>query len=269
VTKASKPVALITGVSSGIGLASAKLFSQRGWIVVGTIRSRRPTAALKALPVDLQPAEMARPGDLARVVERAVRTYGRLDALVCNAGYGLLGPIDSYDLAQMRDQLTVNTLAPAELVRQVVPVMRKQGSGAIVLVSSLYGRVGVPWYSLYCASKAALEGMGESLALELAPAGVRVKLVEPSSVNTAWWKLRRGAARKWRDSELTGRLGTEHLRATHGMTPERAAAAIYQAASDRRARLRYPLGSTRMTSLGARLLPERVFRRLLRRALMK
>jgi NAD(P)-dependent dehydrogenase (short-subunit alcohol dehydrogenase family) len=269
VTKASKPVALITGVSSGIGLASAKHFAAHGWLVVGTVRTRRPTAALKALPVDLQPAEMARPGDLARVVERAVKTYGRLDALVCNAGYGMIGPVDSYDLAQMRDQLTVNTLAPAELVKLVVPVMKKQKSGVIVLVSSLYGRMGVPWYSVYCASKAALEGFGEALELELAPAGIRVKLVEPAGVDTGWWAgLKRGTARKWRDSELTGRIGTEHLHATHGLAPEKVASAVFAAASDRSPRLRYPLGPTWAVTVAGRLLPERLYRALLKRSLM-
>jgi NAD(P)-dependent dehydrogenase (short-subunit alcohol dehydrogenase family) len=268
-TAASKPVALVTGVSGGIGLATAKLFASKGWIVVGTMRSRRPTAQLGALPFDLQPAEMSRAADLAAVVERTVKTYGRLDAVVCNAGYGLLGPIDSYEYAQMRDQLAVNTLAPAELVRLAVPAMKKRGGGVVVLVSSVFGRVGVPWYSLYSASKFALEGLGEALSYELAPAGIRVKLVEPAAVNTAWWgSLRRGTVRKWHDSELTGRLGTEHLRSEHGMSPDKVAAGVFGAATDRRPRLRYPLGRTRLVTVAARLLPERLFRRLVVRALM-
>lgn len=269
-TAASKPVVLITGVSSGIGLAAARLFAARGWIVVGTVRGRRSTAPLKALQVDLQPAEMARASDLARVVERAAKTYGRLDALVCNAGYGLFGPVDSYDYTQIREQLAVNVAAPAELARLAAPVMSKQkAGGAIVFVSSLAGRLGMPWYSLYSASKFAIEGLGEGLALELAPAKIRVKLVEPAGVNTGWWTgLRRGAARKWRDDELSGRLGSDHLRSAHGLTPERVAAEIFAAATDRRSRLRYPLGRTRLVSVARRLLPEWLFARLLRRILM-
>src|SRR5476651_2696928 len=119
--KASKPVAVITGVSSGIGLACAKLFASKGWIVVGTVRGRTRTDALRALQIDLQVAEMLRPRDLERVVQVAWRTYGRIDALVCNAGYGLVGAIDMLEYAQMNEQLAVNILAPAELISLTVP----------------------------------------------------------------------------------------------------------------------------------------------------
>ncbi len=249
-TKASKPVVLITGISSGIGLAAAKLFASRGWIVVGTVRGRGRAAALRGLQFDLQVAEMMRPRDLERVVQTAWRTYGRLDVLVCNAGYGLIGPIEGLEYAQMDEQLTVNTLAPAELIRNAVPLMRRQGYGAIVGVSSVAGRIGLGGWSLYVASKFALEGMLESLYMELASSGIRVKLVEPSSVDTPFWKnLDRG-------QRVGGNLSAEAV-----------AAAIFRAATDSGSRLRYPLGLTRWVWLGRRLLPERLFLRILRRVI--
>lgn len=235
--------------------------------MVGTIRGRTRAGALQGTAIDLQVADMLKPRDLERVVKTAWRTYGRLDALVCNAGYGLTGPIDTLDFAQINEQLMVNTLAPVELIRHAVPLMRIQGSGTIIGVSSIVGRTGLPGYSLYSASKFALEGLLESLSMELAASGVRVKLVEPSSVNTAFWTaLKRGANRKGSNVELGS--GAEPLgagSASRGLSAETVATAIFRAAVDRSLRLRYPLGHTRLVNLGRRLLPERVYLRILRR----
>lgn len=255
--RATKPVVLITGVSSGIGLAAAKLFVKRGWIVVGTVRTRARGSEAGSLKIDLQMADMFIPRDLERVVQTAWRTYGRLDALVCNAGYGLVGPIDTLDYARMQEQLAVNTLAPAELIRQTVPLMRRQGSGVIVGVSSLVGRNGFPGYSLYAASKFGLEGLLESLAMELAASHIRVKLVEPSGVNTPFWaNIERGQARS-----------AEPTKSYRGLSAETIASAIYKASTDRNSRLRYPVGLTIWLALVRRALPERLALRLLRRAL--
>lgn len=249
--RSNKPVVLITGVSGGIGLASARLFMARGWIVVGTVRGRARTAALRGLQVDIQLADMMKPRDLERVVEGAWRTYGRLDALVCNAGYGLVGPIETLSYVQMNEQLTVNTLAPAELVRQVVPFMRRQGGGAIICVSSLLGRTGMAGYSMYAASKFALEGLMESLAVELASGKIRVKLVEPSGVNTGFWAaIKRGSGPR-RDDVPIEVYG-------HGLSPESVAAVIFRATTDRRFKLRYPVGHTRLVGYVRRLLPDRL-----------
>lgn len=246
--KASKPVVLITGVSSGIGLATAKLFAARGWIVVGTVRGRRQTAALREMQFDLQLAEMMRPRDLERVVQTVWRTYGRLDVVVCNAGYGLIAPIDMLEYAQMNEQLAVNTLAPAELARQAVPLMRRQGYGTIIGISSAAGRVGLAGFGLYAASKFALEGLFESLSMELAAHGIRMKLVEPSGVNTPFWKDADG-----------------NTSVSRGLSAEAVAAVVVRAATDTSSRLRYPLGYTRWVGYARRLLPERLFLRIMRR----
>ncbi|HVQ45053.1 MAG TPA: SDR family NAD(P)-dependent oxidoreductase [Candidatus Saccharimonadia bacterium] len=266
-TKAAKPVAIITGVSGGIGLATAALMAARGWIVVGTVRGRMQPAALRGHQVDLQVADMLNARDLERVVQKTWRTYGRIDALVCNAGYGLIGPIDTLEYAQMDEQLRVNTLAPAELIRHAAPLMRRQGSGVIVGVSSLVGRNGLAGYSLYSASKFGLEGLLESLAMELAVSKVRVKLVEPSSVNTGFWRgLQRGSGRKWVNGELGPRTEASLSgESDQGLSADKVAAGIVRAVEDRSGRLRYPLGQTAALALARRLLPERWFGRLLRR----
>ena len=264
--KSSKPVVLITGVSSGIGLAAATLFSQEGWIVVGTVRDTK-TLSLGELSVDTQIAEMNNPEDLKRVVARLEKSYGRLDALVCNAGYALIGPLDSLNYEQIRDQFLTNTIAPAELSRLVLPVMKKQNNANIVFVSSIVGRIGLPGYSMYSSSKWALEGLAESLIIELSQTSIRVKIVEPSGVNTAFWtSLKRGQARKWDNIEL-GRAGNEAERTNHGLSPERVALEVYRAATDTTSKLHYPLGQTRMVVLAKRWLPERIFLYAIRRSM--
>ena len=253
----SSKVVVITGVSGGIGLATARLFYDQGWIVVGTVRSPK-----KIPGIDIQPAEMTKPQDLTRLIAHVTRTYGRLDALVCNAGYGLIGPLDTLSYAQMRDQLAVNVLAPAELTRLALPLLT-QSSGVAVAVSSIVGRTGLPGYSLYAASKHALEGLYESLSLEYAGRGVRFKLIEPSGVNTGFWSgLKRGNGRSWDNAEL-GRSGTETVRADHGLTADQVAASVFRAATDQTERLRYPLGQTASLMIAKRFLPEAIIRRIL------
>jgi NAD(P)-dependent dehydrogenase (short-subunit alcohol dehydrogenase family) len=243
-------------VSSGIGLATAKFFIAKGWIVVGTVRGRARAGELRALQIDLQPADMVRPRDLERVVKNAWRTYGRIDALVCNAGYGLTGPIDTLDYARMTEQLAVNLLGPAELIRHAAALMRRQNSGVIIGVSSMAGRAGFSGYSMYSASKFGLEGLLESLAMELAVSGVQVKLVEPSNVDTPFWAK----------IDQHGAHGATVGSPGQGMSPEKVAATIFLAATDNSSRLRYPLGQTAWLGILRKLLPERLFLRLLRKA---
>ena len=257
----NKPVVLITGVSGGIGKATARLFAANGWLVVGTVRVVRGKIAAR---IDVQPAEMTRPADLARVVHHIELKHGRLDALVCNAGYALVGPLDTLGYSQMRDQLATNVLAPAELTRLALPLLVKS-SGTAVAVSSIVGRTGLPGYSLYAASKHALEGLYESLALEYAAGLVRFKLVEPSGVNTAFWtSIKRGTGRP-SAAGTSGRLDTEPISAHHNLTAEQVAMVIYRAACDKGFKLRYPVGYTWRLDLAKRLLPGRLYRHLLHR----
>lgn len=264
--RSSKPVALITGVSSGIGLATAQYFLSQGWLVVGTVRGLK-AKGLAGMSLDVQSAEMTNSSDLQKTIHYIEQTYGRLDALICNAGYALIGPIDTSDYNQIRDQFMTNTVAPAELTRLVIPIMKKQGYGSIVYVSSVVGRIGLAGYSLYSSSKWAIEGLAESLSLELKDTNIGVKLVEPSGVNTAFWtSLKRGSTRKWEDREI-GRIGSEPARANHGLSPDKVAKMIFRAANDSSSKLRYPLGQTRLVELAKRLVPDRVFRILQARVL--
>lgn len=177
---------LITGCSSGIGLALAHRLAGEGWQVLATVRdpSRPPSlpAAVEVLPLDL--ADSAAIANLAAGIDS-------LDALVDNAGYGLVGPFSSYSLAQMHEQLQVNFLGPAQLTQALLPALRRRG-GRIVVMSSMAGETGLPFNSFYCASKFALEGWAESLAHELPAQGVQIALVEPGGHRTRF-----GANLRW------------------------------------------------------------------------
>ena len=186
---------LITGTSSGLGLETAVELAGRGWHVVASMRDPGRRAALdaRAREAGLGPLDVVRldvtDGDSVKVaVEETLElTGGRLDALVSNAGTASGGAFEDTDEAEWQRVLDTNLMGSLRLTRQVLPVMRGQRAGRLVLVSSDSARYGNPGLSLYCASKWALEGWAESLAYEVESFGVRVVLVEPGNYDTAIW----------------------------------------------------------------------------------
>jgi short-subunit dehydrogenase len=254
--RSKKPVVIITGVSGGIGLATAKLFAQRGWLVVGTVRPGKQAGRyqdeLAAAAVDVQRAEMTRVSDLERLVKKTVSTYGRIDALVASAGYGLWGGLESLAARQISHQLSVNLVAVAELVRLTAPVMRRAGGGVIVAISSLAGRFGLPEAPAYSSSKFALEGLMESMWHSLAASNIRVRLIEPGPVDSPFWRhrlwgnLARPPKRNWPVLE-------------YSLTSGQVAEKIYAATTRKSRRLRYPVGVVRLVVTAKKVLPERLF----------
>lgn len=184
----SRPVACITGASSGIGRATALLFARSGYRVFATVRTDAAAASLRAdasghplesLTLDL--LDEAATGDTMRtVVDRA----GRIDVVVNNAGYAQLGAIEDLSRDAIRRQFEVNVFAAIQIAREALPTMRAQRSGCIVNVSSIAGLVSVPFVGAYCASKFALEAFSNALRLELRRDGIRVVLIEPGPVAT-------------------------------------------------------------------------------------
>jgi NAD(P)-dependent dehydrogenase (short-subunit alcohol dehydrogenase family) len=257
VARSAKPVVIITGVSSGIGLACAKLFSAKGWLVVGSIRSRE-VSELRTLAIDIQTAEMSNPDDIGRLVERAVKTYGRIDAVISNAGYGLIGRIEDMEYEAVEAAIRVNLLATIWLCRSAMRAMKRQRKGVIIAVSSIAGIVGIPNYSVYVAGKYGIEGLMESLWFESRGTGVRVKLIEPSVTNTPFWSDRSegGGINRPTAKVITG-IGK-------GLSAEAVAKVVYKAATGRSNRLRYPVGFTGQVILWRRLLPSIFFRSIMR-----
>ncbi len=166
---------LITGCSSGFGLDTASYFLDRGWTVIATMRTPRedllaPSDRLRILPLDVTDA-----GSIARAVGAA----GPIDVLVNNAGVGMVSPLEGVTMDKIRELIETNTLGTIAMTQAVLPQMRAQGSGVIVNVTSGVTFQPLPLMSIYTASKAAVNAFTESVALELAPLGVRVRIVIP------------------------------------------------------------------------------------------
>lgn len=174
-------VALITGASKGVGLATAKLLAENGFTVYGTTR-QIPSAEdpqIHFLSVDLQDACSIR-----SAVQILLEKEGHIDVLINNAGYGLVGPVELLTEQEMHQQMNINFFAPIHFIQAALPSMREQKSGHIINISSINAFLTPPFGSLYAASKAALESLSESLSVELLPYGISVSIVEPGLIRT-------------------------------------------------------------------------------------
>jgi len=166
---------LITGCSSGFGLDAASYFLGRDWTVIATMRNPRddllpPSERLRILPLDVTDA-----GSIAQAVEAA----GPIDVLVNNAGVGQVSPLEGVSMAKIRELFETNTLGTIAMTQAVLPQMREQRSGVVINVTSGVTFQPLPLMSIYTASKAAVNAFSESVALELEPFGVRVRIVIP------------------------------------------------------------------------------------------
>jgi NAD(P)-dependent dehydrogenase (short-subunit alcohol dehydrogenase family) len=180
------PSIVITGVSSGIGRASAERFAAAGWGVVGTVRD--PSAeAPGALPprVALEALDLGDPASIDRLATAVVaRLGGAPDVLLNNAGMLLFKPVEDTSRDDFSRVFQVNVFGQVQLTNALLPEMRRRGSGLIANVTSLGGRLTFPFFACYNASKHAMEGISEGLWHELRPFGIRVKAIEPGYVDT-------------------------------------------------------------------------------------
>jgi NAD(P)-dependent dehydrogenase (short-subunit alcohol dehydrogenase family) len=249
---------LITGVGAGIGRAAAEVLTQRGCRVAGTVRrapSGRPSA-YHSIHMDLTD-----PDGIRRGLEEALAFLGGLDVLINNAGVSHVGPFEHEPVDHGRWIMETNFFGPAELIRAALPTFREQGRGLIVNVSSLAGLMGVPYQSYYAASKFALEGLSESLRLELRPLGVRVALIEPTNIQKENHNNRPAAGRVkecyQRDYDCV--LEVVNRTVAEARPPEVVAEKIYEIVEQNGKRLRYTAGrNAGLIALLRRLLPERV-----------
>jgi NAD(P)-dependent dehydrogenase (short-subunit alcohol dehydrogenase family) len=190
-TAGTTPVAVVTGANSGIGRATAVHLAGCGYRVFGTARNLDSTGKLRAMAesagVEVETVQMdvAADSSVADGMAHIIETAGRIDVLVNNAGVGGNAVVEDCTPEQIQDVMNVNVSGVLRCIRAVLPTMRAQGSGAIVNITSVTGRVGAIAQAPYVASKWALEGLSEELALEVAPFGVRVVIVEPGVTKSA------------------------------------------------------------------------------------
>ena len=179
----------ITGSSRGLGKELVKAVLESGDLVVATSRKKEDLKVfVETYPnqvLTLQLDVMVKP-QIEDAVSKAIEKFGRIDVLVNNAGFGIIGASEAFTDEQMRSQLETNLYAPIEITRLVLPYMRKQGSGRILNISSVGGRVGNPGLTIYQAAKFGLSGYSESLSREVTPLGIFVTSVEPGAMATDW-----------------------------------------------------------------------------------
>ena len=252
-----KKTVFITGASSGFGKESVRLFHEKGWNVVATMRSPETEKELTGLSgVWVTKLDVTDSATIASAIKAALGAFGQIDVLVNNAGYGALGALEAASDEEIRRQLEVNLFGLIAVTKAVLPGMRAQRSGVIVNVSSMGGRIAFPFSTLYHATKFAVEGLTESLQYELNPIGIRTKIIEPGGYKTefAGRSLSAFGAGSLTDYQQPWDRFTAALAQwSFSENIREVADAIYQAATDGSDQLRYPVGQDAEQMLQLRL----------------
>lgn len=272
-------VALITGASSGFGLLTAVTLARRGWRVLATMRDlgrrEKLEAAAQAAEVldriEILALDVTNAGQIAALAEAVAARPGPLHAVVNNAGFAMAGFADDVSDAELRRQFDTNFFGAAAVTRAFMPQFRRQGSGHIVMLSSISGRMGFPGIGSYAASKFALEGWAETLRLELKTLGIQVVLVEPGSFETDIWTRNATISAGTEDvnSPNAARIANWRKRIQDSKpkaNPQVVADGIAAILDNPRPRLRYIFGRDAKMILLRRLLPWSVFERLMIKA---
>ena len=187
-------VAIVTGSSSGIGYATSLLLARNRFHTYATMRNIEKSADIQEiankerLPLQVIQLDVNDDASIRNSIKRVERENERIDVLVNNAGYGLVGAFEDLSVEEIKSQFETNFFGVIRLTQQVLPIMRKQKSGTIVNVSSGAGRIGFPGMSAYVSSKFALEGLSESMSYELEPFGIKVIIIEPGVIRTNFKK---------------------------------------------------------------------------------
>jgi NAD(P)-dependent dehydrogenase (short-subunit alcohol dehydrogenase family) len=244
------PVALITGASSGIGASSALRLAELGFTVYAGARRVDRMAALEPHGIRVLSLDVTDDASMTSAVDCILGETGRLDVLVNNAGYGSYGAVEDVPLDEARRQFEVNVFGLARLTQLVLPTMRAQGSGRIINISSVGGKIYEALGAWYHATKFAVEGFSDSLRLELAPFGIKVVLIEPGAIRTEWGGIaaasaieRSGQTAYAKQAAQLARVYATADRPNMGSGPEVVAKSIGRAATVKRPRARYAVGS--------------------------
>jgi NAD(P)-dependent dehydrogenase (short-subunit alcohol dehydrogenase family) len=252
-----KKVILITGCSSGIGRASARLFAPQGWQVVATMRDTADAGDLAGLPnVDVLALDVSAPAAIAAAFATVASRYGRLDAVVNNAGFGAFGPFETASRDLIARQLATNLTGMMDVTRAALPMMRARRSGTIVNIASIGGLVTMPLNAIYHATKYAVVGFTEGLTYELAPFNIRARYVAPGGVATDFAGRSLSTTFDGNDHPYAGTvdkvLAAFRQRSGSYATPEQIAQVVLQAVTDEGAQVAYVAGDDALALQAAR-----------------
>ncbi len=284
--KRSQPVntsgnVLITGASAGIGRATALYLAERGYNVLATSRDTSRLAGLhedaaeRGLSVIGVELDINSDEAVSRIVPDIIRQHGAIDVLVNNAGFGLWGPVELLSDAELKSQFETNLFAAVRMMQGVLPAMIEQRNGTIINISSVLGRLGTPFNGAYVSSKFALEGISESLKIEVEPFGVRVAMVQPGLFRTNFPDNSvRGEAidgeRSVYASLIRQYRGNHDIFEHLGGNPVRVAKVVHKIITSPSPNFRYPVGiDARAGMLAARVLPERIYWKIMNKVTMR
>jgi NADP-dependent 3-hydroxy acid dehydrogenase YdfG len=250
---------LVTGASSGIGKATAKLFHDKGWNVIATMRSPEKETELKNLKnVYVTRLDVLQLNTIENAISEGTDKFGKIDVVLNNAGYGLMGTFESAKRESIIRQFGVNVQGLFDVTQAMLPHFRKNKDGMFINISSIGGKMTFPLMPLYHSTKWAVEGFSESLRWEMAQIGVKVKLVEPGGVATDFGGRSMDMQHNPELSEYNDFVGKlmEAMKASmdpaNMSKPEQIAEVIYTAATDDKDTLRYRAGADALQLLDAR-----------------
>ena len=241
---------LITGSSSGIGKATAKYFQEKGWNVIATMRTPEKEEELNKLEnVLVTKLDVTKIDTIKTAIKEGIKTYGKIDVLLNNAGYGAYGPLEAFPRENIIKEFNTNVIGLLDVTKEIIPHFRKNKEGVLINISSVGGKASFPLGALYHGTKFAVEGITESLVFELEQIGVKAKIVEPGTIKTDF------AGRSFdlqNDESINeyqpmikamiagiGAVTTDTQRASE---PIEVAKVIYEAATDGKKQVRYTAG---------------------------
>ena len=245
----------ITGSSSGLGRATAKVFGSHGWRVIATMRSPGKETELTTFPnVVLLPLDITDSTQIERTVADTVRR-DVVDVVFNNAGYGMAGPLEGVTDEQMLRMVHTNLMGPIRVTKAFIPHFRARRSGLFINTTSIGGLITVPFNSMYHATKWALEGWSECMAFELGQFGIGMKILEPGGMKTDFFTRSFDIGRHAEYDVLVNTVMsaiTDPKQMETYSTPEQIAEVVYEAATDGKDQLRYAAGADAMATYAAR-----------------
>ncbi|MGH9821490.1 MAG: SDR family oxidoreductase [Pyrinomonadaceae bacterium] len=266
-------VVLITGASTGIGKETAKLFQAKNWKVAATMRSPEKADDLHKI-VDLEcfRLDVTDVDSIRSAIAETIDKFGRIDAVVNNAGFAVVGPFEAATQEQIDRQFQTNVYGLMNVCREILPYFREQKCGTIVNVASMGGRITFPLYSLYHATKWAVEGFSEALQYEVREFNIKIKIIEPGPIKTDFYDRSQSMTKK---EGLTAydnfvARATPNLQRAGETAPDGSLVAqvIYDAVTDDSGKMRYPANS-RLVLAARKLLPDSIFFPIIRKAVLK
>ncbi|SFD17176.1 SDR family oxidoreductase [Flavobacterium phragmitis] len=258
-------VVLITGGSSGIGKSIGEYLHQKGFIVYGT--SRNPEKVLNSV-FPLVALDVRNAVSIQTAVSKIIETSGRLDIVINNAGVGITGPLEEIPTEEIRNNFETNFFGPIEVMKAVLPQMRKQNSGLIINITSIAGYMGLPYRSVYSASKGALELITEALRMEVKSFGIEITNVAPGdfATNIAAGRYHAPVIKDSAYEKVYGDvLATMNDHVDAGSNPNEMAEAVYKIIQTKKPNVHYKVGAfmQKFSIVLKRALPDKVYEKML------